>query len=70
MHIGIKPGGIRAFELLEKLLLVAAVPDVIADVIGIRQREHDQVMSLAVTECARAGGFGFFVLGLAVNDAT
>src|SRR5207248_1338735 len=68
MHIGIKAGGVRTAELIEKLLLVTAIPDVIADVISIGQREHDDVMPLAVTKCARTGGFGFFVFGLAVND--
>ena len=55
-------------ELIEKLLLVTAIPDVIADVISIGQREHDHVMTLTVTECARTGGLGFFVFGLAMND--
>ena len=58
----------RAPEFLEERLLVAAVPDVIANVIGVREREDDKVMSAAVAERARAGGLGFFVLGLAVND--
>ena len=36
MQVGIEAGGIRAFELLQKFLLVAAVQDVIADVIRSR----------------------------------
>ena len=68
MHIGIEAGRMRLAEFFEKRLLVAAVPDVIANVIGLGEREHDEVMSFAVTERARAGRLGFFVLGLAVND--
>ena len=44
------------------------MPDVIANVIGIGQREDHEVMALAVAERARAGRLGFLVLGLAVND--
>ena len=68
MHIGIEPGRIRAFELFEERLLVAAMPDVIANVIGVGESQHHQIMSLAVAERARTGRLGFFVLGLAVND--
>ena len=35
MHIGIEPGRMCAFEFFEKRLFVAAVPDVVANVIGI-----------------------------------
>src|SRR5204862_6361478 len=68
MYIGIEPGGVRTAELVEKLLLVAAVPDVIADVISIGEREHDHVMTFSVTQRAWTGRLGFFVFGLAVND--
>ena len=44
------------------------MPDVIADVIRIGEREHDEIMTLAVAERARAGRLGFFVLGFAVDD--
>ena len=50
MHIGIEAGGVRTAEFVEKLLLVAAVPDVIADVIGIGEGKHDQVMAFAVSQ--------------------
>ena len=46
------------------------MPDVIADVIRVRQREHDQIMPFAVAERARTGRLGFFVLGFAVNDGS
>ena len=68
MQIGIEPGRMRAAEFFQKRLLVAAVPDVIANVIGLREREDDEIMSLAIAERARAGRLGFFVLGFAVND--
>ena len=69
MHIGIESFRIGAFELFQKLRFVAAVDDVIADVIGFREREHDQIMAAAVGGRLRTGGLGFFVPGLAVNDA-
>ena len=52
MHIRIEPGGVCTAELVEELLLVAAVPDVIADVISIGEREHDHVMTFSVTKRA------------------
>ncbi len=48
MHIRVKARRISAAEFLEKLLFVAAVHDVIADVIGFGQREHHQVMTAAM----------------------
>ena len=42
MHVGIKARRMRAFEFFEERLFVAAVPDVIANVIGIRQRQDDE----------------------------
>ena len=68
MQIGIEPGRMRVAEFFEERLLVAAVADVIANVIGVRQREHDEIMSFAIAERARAGRLGLLVLGLAVND--
>ena len=68
VNIGIKPGRVSAAELVQESLLVAAVPDVIANVIGVGQGQNHEVMAFAITEGARAGGLGFFVLGLAVND--
>ena len=70
MNIGIEPRGISAAKFFQKGLLVATAANVFADVIGIGQRENDEVMAFAVTERARAGGFGLFVLGLAVNDGS
>ena len=68
VNIGIKPGRVSALEFLQKSLLVAAVPDVIANVVGVGQGQHHEVMAFAVTERARTGGLGFFVLSFAVND--
>ena len=58
----------RVAEFFQERLLVAAVPDVIANVIGVGQRQDDEIMSLAIAERARAGRLRFFVLGFAVND--
>jgi hypothetical protein len=60
----------RVAKSLEERLFVAAVADVIADVIGIGEGQHDKIMAFAVAERARAGRLGFFVLGLAVNDGS
>ena len=70
MHIGIEAGRISAAEFFQKGLLIAAVADVIANVIGVGQREHDEIMTLAIAQRARAGRLGFLVLGLAVNDGS
>ena len=70
MHVGIEAGGVGAFEFLEELLLVAALADVLADVIGFVQREDDEVVRAAVfADGLRDGGLGFLVPGLAVDDA-
>ena len=58
----------RAVKFFEESLFVAAMPDVFANVIGIRERQDDEIMSVTVAESARTGCFGLFVFGLAVND--
>src|SRR4051794_8151403 len=55
-------------KMLKKRLLIAAVADVIADVIGVLESQDNEIMSLAVAEGARAGGLGFFVRSLAMDD--
>ena len=42
----------RVAELLQERLLVAAVADVIANVIGVRERKHDEIMPLPIAERA------------------
>ena len=42
--------------------------DVIADVIGILQGQHHEVVALAVAHGAGGGGLGFLVRGFAVDD--
>src|SRR4029077_12022788 len=68
MHVGIEPRWIGPLELLEERLFVAAVPDVIANVIGVGECKNDQVMPATITERTRAGGLCFFVFSLSVND--
>ena len=49
--------------------LVAAVADVVADVVDVGEGEHDEVLAVAIlTERAGGGGAGFLVVGLAVDD--
>ena len=45
MLVGIEAGRIGALEFLEEFVLVAALADVIADVIGLREREDDEIMA-------------------------
>ena len=68
VNIRIEPRRMCVLEMFEKRLFVAAVADVIADIIGILERQDDEIMSLAVTEGAGTGRLRLFVLGLAVND--
>src|SRR5437868_4041024 len=53
MHVRIEPRWIGPLELLKKCLFVTAVPDVIANVIGVRERYNDQVMPTSITERTR-----------------
>ena len=46
VHVGIETGRIGASEFLQERLLVAAVPDVIANVIGIGESQNHEVMPL------------------------
>src|SRR5207253_1007138 len=68
MHVRIESRRICAAEFFEKRLLVAAVTNVITNVIGVGQSEHDQIMTFAVPKRARTGRLRFFVLGFPVND--
>lgn len=49
VHVRIKPGGISTLKFFQELVFVAAVQDVIADVIRLREIEHHEVMSAAVS---------------------
>ena len=70
MHVGIESDRMRTLELFEECLLVAAVADVFANVVGIRQGQHDEVVALPVTDRARTGCFRLLVFGFAVNDGS
>ena len=70
MHVGIEPGRVRALEPVEERLLVAAVPDVFANIVGVCERQNDKVMPLAVPERARTGRFCLLVFGFAMNDGS
>ena len=59
----------RALEFLQKLRLVSAALDVVANVICLREVEHDEIVACTVGRGLRGRGLGFLVLGLAVNDA-
>src|SRR5581483_7979154 len=60
----------RALEFFEERMLVATVPDIIANVIGVLEGEHDNIMSASIAERARTGRLGFLVLGFAVNNGS
>ena len=52
MQVRIEAGRMRVAEMFQKLLFVSAVADVIADVIGVLQREDYEIMTFAVAERA------------------
>ena len=70
MHIRVEAGRMCAVKFFQESLLVAAVPDVFANVIGVGERQDDQIMSLAVAERTRTGCLGLFVFGFAVNNGS
>src|SRR6266850_3260674 len=58
----------RALKSFQESLSVSTAPDVIANVIGICQRQDDEIVSATIAESARTRGFGLFVLRLPMND--
>src|SRR6185437_1337803 len=48
MLIGIEPRGVGAFEFFEEFVFVAAVQNVVTNVIGFREREDDEIMAAAI----------------------
>src|SRR6476469_1970202 len=58
----------RALKSFQERLSISTAPDVIANVIGICQRQDDEVVSATIAESARTRSFGLFVLRLPVND--
>lgn len=68
MKIGIKAFGVSALESGEEFVSVAAVEDVVADVIDLFECEDDEVVPVGGGGLG-AGGHGFFVPGFSVNDA-
>src|SRR5260370_32134094 len=58
----------RAIKSFQERLSVSTAPDVIANVICIRKRQDDEIVSATIAESARTRGFRLFVLRLPVND--
>ena len=69
MDVRVKTRRVSAFELFQKLLLLAAIQNVVADAIRLGEIINDQVMAGAVRGRLRGRGLRFLVLGFAVNDA-
>src|SRR6266550_7271602 len=69
MNVRIEALGIGPFKLFQKLGFVTAVHDVIADVIRLRQRKYNKIMSTTARASLRTGGLGFFMPRFAMNDA-
>ena len=69
MFVGIKARAVRAFEAPQECPAVAAFADVVADEIGVIEREDDEVMALALVDGATRGRARLLVRGLAVDDA-
>src|SRR6185503_18662900 len=58
--VRIEPGRVSSTEFFQKLRLVAAVEDVVTDVISLRERKYDEVMTFAAGGRARTGRLGLF----------
>src|ERR1700741_1789398 len=58
----------RTLKSFQERLSVSTTPDVIANVIGIRQRQDDEIVSATIPESTRTRGFGLFVLRLPMYD--
>jgi hypothetical protein len=68
MQLGIEALAMGSAEFLEERRLVAPMPDIVADVIRIREREHDQIVALATNDGAGSRSLGFLVRSFAVDD--
>ena len=68
MEVGIKAFGVSALEAVEKFVSVAAVEDVVANVINFFECEDDKVVAVGGGGLG-AGGHGFFMPGFSVNNA-
>src|SRR5205085_11949835 len=68
MNIRIEALRISAFKLFQEFGFIAALDDVITDVVRLSQGKHNQVMSTAASASLRAGRLGFLVPRFAVND--
>ena len=68
MEVGIEAFGVGALEAGEEFVSVAAVEDVVADVIDLFECKDNEVVAVGGGGL-RAGGHGFFVPGFSVNDA-
>ena len=69
VNVRIEALRISAFELFQELLLVAAVQNVVANVIGLGEVINHEVMAGAISGRLRSGRLGLLVPGFAVNDA-
>src|ERR1700745_3128614 len=58
----------RALKSFQECLSVSTTPDVIANVIGIRERQDDEIVSATIAESARTRGFRLFMRRLPMND--
>ena len=68
MQIGIKARRIGPLETVQKLIPVATVKDVIANVVGLGEVEHHQIMPRPVGGGLGGCRLGLLVLGLAVDN--
>lgn len=69
VEVGVETFGVCAFEFFKEGCFVAAVADVLAEIVGVCESEDDEEMALFVrAEGAGGGGLCFFVFGFSVDD--
>src|SRR6476620_11212704 len=68
VRVWIEAWRMRALKSFQERLSISTAPDVIANVIGICQRQDNEVVSATIAESARTRGFGLFVFRLPVNN--
>ena len=68
VEVGVEVFAGGTAEALEEGGFIAAVSDVVADDVSFFEGEDDEVVSPARADGTAGGGFGFFVLGFAVDN--
>src|SRR6516162_11936225 len=68
MNIRIKAGRAGVLEATQEFLFVPSMRDVIANIVGVLQRQNDQVMTHSKSEGTGSCSLGFLVLCFTMDD--